>query len=293
LNETNVASLTSTAPLTRHFQGLSPHGFHRVAYHEWGDPENPRVAICVHGLSRNGRDFDVLAESLAATHRVLAVDMPGRGQSEWLADPNDYVFPTYLAALAALIARSGAVTVDWVGTSMGGLLGIVLAAQPRTPIRRLVVNDVGPAIEGAALTRIGTYLGMDPTFATYAEMAACVRAITAPFGALSDAQWDHLTRTSVRQRDDGRWGFNYDPGIAIPFRNAATADLWPLWDAIACPTLLLRGMQSDLLSAATAHEMTQRGPRARLIEFAGVGHAPSLLLEDQIAPIVAFLRALG
>lgn len=291
MNDQNCALLTLTQPRTQYFSGLALHGFHRVAYHEWGDPTNPRVAICAHGLSRNGRDFDVLAEALASTHRVLAVDMPGRGQSDWLANPDDYIFPTYLSTLTALIARSGADTVDWIGTSMGGLLGMVIAAQAHTPIARLVINDVGPAIEAEALTRIGTYLGMNPDFATYAEMTACVRAISAPFGALTDAQWDHLTRSSVRQRADGRWAFSYDPGIAIPFRNATRADLWPLWDAIRCPTLLLHGVDSDLLSAATAQAMTQRGPKAQLIEFAGVGHAPALLDQDQIAPIVAFVRS--
>src|SRR5215510_8976507 len=162
--------LTVTSPRRIAFQSLSPHGFHRVVAYEWGDLSNPRVVVCVHGVGRNGRDFDVLGEALAPTHRVLAVDMPGRGKSDWLADPNDYVFPTYLATLTALIARSGAETVDWVGTSMGGLLGIVMAAQPKSPVRKLIVNDVGPAIEPAAIERIRSYFGMDPTFATYAEI---------------------------------------------------------------------------------------------------------------------------
>ncbi len=286
--------LTASEPRTCHFDGLSPHGFHRVRYYEWGDPANLEVAICVHGLSRNGRDFDVLGEALAPTHRVLAIDMPGRGQSDWLADANDYVFPTYVAMLTALIARSGADTVSWVGTSMGGLLGMVLAAQAKTPVTRLVVNDAGPKLEPAALERIRTYVGLDPTFATYAETDAYIRAVSKPFGTLTDAQWEHLTRTSVAQRANGRWGLTYDPGIAVPFRTAAApVDLWPLWDAIRCPTLVLRGAESDLLSSATALEMTERGPRARILEFAGVGHAPMLLAQDQWQPVVAFLRAVA
>src|SRR5262245_39223679 len=132
--------LTKTSPRELHLRGLSPHGFHNVVYYEWGDASNMDVVVCVHGVGRNGRDFDVLGEALAPTHRVLAVDMPGRGKSDWLADPNDYVFPTYLATLTALIARSGADAVSWVGTSMGGLLGVVVAAQPKTPVVRLVVN---------------------------------------------------------------------------------------------------------------------------------------------------------
>ncbi len=274
-----------------HFRSLSPHGFHRVVYDEWGDRDNPAVVICVHGVGRNARDFDDLAVALAPTHRVLNVDMPGRGRSDWLADPNDYVFPTYLTVLTALVARSGAETVGWVGTSMGGLLGMVLAAQPRTPVARLVVNDVGPTIEPAALERIRGYFGLDPTFATYADIAQYLRTISAPFGRLTDAQWDHLTRSNVRERPDGRWGMAYDPGIAVPFRaSAAPPDLWPVWDAIRCPTLVLHGRDSDLLSAATVAQMAARGPKPTVIEFEGVGHAPMLLSTDQIDPVVRFLR---
>jgi pimeloyl-ACP methyl ester carboxylesterase len=286
--------LTQTAPRTLHFDGLSPHGFHRVAYHEWGEPGNDRVVVCVHGLSRNGRDFDVLGEALAPTHRVLAVDMPGRGVSQWLADPGDYVFPVYLATLTALIARSGAERVGWVGTSMGALLGMVMAAQPNSPVARLVVNDAGPQIEAAALARIRDYLGLDPAFASLEAADAYIRAVSAPFGPLTNAQWEHLTRTSVAPRDDGTWRLTYDPGIAVPFRsNAAPPDLWPLWDAIRCPTLVLRGARSDLLSPATAGEMAARGPRPRVLEFAGIGHAPMLLSPDQVEPVAAFLRERG
>ncbi len=282
--------LTRTLPRTRHFRGLSPHGFHRVVYYEWGAADNANVVVCVHGIGRNGRDFDVLGEALAPTHRVLAIDMPGRGASEWLRDPMDYVAPVYLGTLTALIAASGADAVAWVGTSMGALLGIIAAAQPGTPVRRLVVNDAGPALEPAALARIGQYFGTDPTFATYEELATYVRAIAAPFGALTDAQWDHVVRTNARQRPDGTWGVGYDPGIAVPFRaHPAPTDLWPLWDAIPCPTLVLRGAESDLLSKATAQAMSERGPRPRVAEIAGVGHAPMLLARDQVDIVVDFL----
>ena len=283
--------LTLQQPRALSLRSLSPHGFHRVVYYEWGDPANGRVVICVHGLSRNGRDFDVLGEALAGTHRVIAVDMPGRGASQWLPDANDYVFPTYLTTLTALVARSNAQEVAWVGTSMGALLGMAMAAQRDTPVTRLVVNDAGPLVEPAALARIREYLGLAPTFATFAEADAYIRAVSAPFGALTDAQWDHLTRTSVAQDAQGRWSLTYDPAIALPFRStAAPPDLWPLWDAIRCPTLLLRGAESDLLSPATAQAMTERGPKARLVEFPGVGHAPTLLSADQVAPVIAFLR---
>jgi pimeloyl-ACP methyl ester carboxylesterase len=284
--------LTKTAPRALHFQGLSPHGFHRVVYYEWGAHDNMNVVVCVHGIGRNGRDFDVLGETLAATHRVLAIDMPGRGASEWLRDPMDYVAPTYLGTLTSLIAASGAARVGWVGTSMGALLGIVAAAQPGTPVARLVVNDAGPVLEAAALARIGEYFGTSPTFASYAEIEAYVRSISAPFGPLTDAQWAHITRTNVRENPDGRWSIGYDPGIALPFRaQRAPADLWPMWDAIACPTLVLRGAQSDLLSRDTARAMSGRGPRPRVVEFEGVGHAPMLLAHDQVDAVVAFLRS--
>jgi len=276
----------------REFKSLSPHGFHRVVYDEWGDPDNMRVVVCVHGVGRNARDFTDLAAALLDTHRVISIDMPGRGRSEWLADPNDYVFPTYLTVLTALIARTGAQAVDWVGTSMGGLLGIVLAAQPNTPIAKLVVNDVGPAIEPAALERIRGYFGLDPTFATYDEIAQYIRNVSAPFGPHTDEQWDRLTASNVRQRADGQWGLAYDPGIAVPFRAAAAPpDLWGLWDAIRCPTLVLRGKESDLLSAATAAQMSARGPKPAIVEFAGVGHAPMLLSANQIDPVARFLRS--
>ena len=285
-------AVTASAPRRCEFRSLSPHGFHRVVYYEWGEADNARVVVCVHGVGRNGRDFDVLGEALATTHRVLAIDMPGRGESDWLADPNDYTFPTYLTALVALLARSRAASVDWIGTSMGGLLGIVVAAQPKSPVTRLVVNDVGPVIEPVALERIRSYFGLDPTFATYGEIEQYIRTVSAPFGRLTDAQWEHITRTNVRQRDDGRWRLAYDPGIAVPFRaSAAPRDLWGVWDAIRCPVLVLRGARSDLLSPVTAAQMAARGPRPAVVEFADVGHAPMLLSSEQIDPVARFLRA--
>ena len=284
--------LTKTAPRALHFRGLCPHGFHRVVYHEWGAHDNPAVVVCVHGIGRNGRDFDVLGEALAPTHRVLAIDMPGRGASEWLRDPMDYVTPVYLGTLTALIAASGADKVAWVGTSMGALLGIIAAAQPETPVARLVVNDAGPVIEAAALARIGEYFGTDPTFTSYAQYEAYVRTISAPFGPLTDEQWAYVARTNARERADGGWGVGYDPAIAVPFRaQSAPASLWPLWDAIRCPTLVLRGALSDLLSRETARAMSERGPRARVVEFPGVGHAPMLLARDQVDVVVDFLRS--
>jgi len=203
----------------------------------------------------------------------------------------DYVAPTYLSTLNALVAASGADEIAWVGTSMGALLGIVAAATPGTPVRRLVVNDAGPVIEAPALARIGEYFGADLSFPTYEALAAYMRQISAPFGPLTDAQWEHLTRTNARQRPDGTWGVGYDPRIAVPFRTQpAAADLWPLWDAIRCPTLVLRGAGSDVLAPATAAAMAARGPKARVHEFAGVGHAPTIVAADQVAVVREFLQ---
>lgn len=279
-------------PRDRHFLSLSPHGFHRVAYREWGHPACERVVVCVHGLTRNGRDFDTLAGALADRFRILCPDMPGRGDSEWLRNPADYVFPTYLTALTAMLAHADVDRAAWVGTSMGGLLGMVIAAQANTPVTRLVVNDVGPTIEPLALARIAGYVGLDPVFDSFAALEAHVREVSAPFGALSDPQWAELARTTSRQTADGKWRLKYDPGIAVPFRSApAPTDLWGIWDAIRCPTLLLRGAQSDLLSAATAAAMRERGPKPSFVEFAGVGHAPMFLTSEQIAPVADFLAA--
>jgi len=277
----------------QHFvRSLSPHGFHRVAYREWGHPASSHVVVCVHGLTRNGRDFDALASTLSDRFRVLCPDMPGRGDSEWLADSNDYIFPTYLTVLTAVLAHADVGETAWVGTSMGGLLGMILAAQRATPITRLVINDIGPAIEPASLLRIAGYVGLDPVFDSFAALEAHVREVSAPFGALTDAQWTALASSTARQTADGRWRLKYDPGIAVPFRSpASSGDLWAVWDAIRCPTLLLHGADSDLLSAQTVATMRTRGPKPRLVEFAEVGHAPMLLTTDQIAPVVAFLDA--
>jgi pimeloyl-ACP methyl ester carboxylesterase len=269
---------------------LGPHGFHRLHYYEWGEPANARVLICVHGLTRNGRDFDALAKVLSKDYRVLCPDMPGRGKSEWLTHKEDYAYPVYCADMAALIARSGAATVDWVGTSMGGIVGMLLAAQAGSPIRKLVMNDVGARIPATALNRLKTYVGKDPKFDSLEEAEAYLRFVSAPFGSLTDAQWRHLSEMSFRLRDDGTWGLVYDPAIANAFAGPpADVDLWTFWDLVRCPTLVLRGAESDLLPHETALEMMRRGPKAKLVEFPGIGHAPMLMAEDQIAVVRDFL----
>ena len=274
--------------------GLHSRGFHRLHYTDWGDPANPRIVVCVHGLTRNCRYFDALAANLQDHFRVVSISMAGRGKSGWLVNPQDYGYPQYMADATALIARittGDDADIRWVGTSMGGMLGMLLAARPQTPIRRLVLNDVGALIPKAAMERIGSYVGADPRFDSFDAFERYVRTVCAPFGALTDAQWRHLAEHNARRHEDGRWGMVYDPGIARPFTDAAAKDidLWKVYDAVRCPTLLLRGGDSDLLLRDTAEEMTRRGPRSRLIEFPGVGHAPALLANDQIAAIRAFL----
>jgi len=271
---------------------LGPHGFHRTRYHEWGDPGNPRVVVCVHGLTRNSRDFDALAQALAPAFRVLCPDVVGRGESDWLAHRQDYGYPLYLADVTALIARAGVDSVAWVGTSMGGLIGMMLAAHPGTPIGRLVLNDVGPLIPKAALRRLATYVGKAASFASLDAYERYLREVCAPFGPLSDAQWRHLAQHSVRRNDDGSFALGYDPGIAHAFAGELQdVVLWPVWDSIQCRTLVLRGAQSDLLLRDTALEMTRRGPRATLKEIEGVGHAPALMAKDQIEIVRDFLLA--
>jgi pimeloyl-ACP methyl ester carboxylesterase len=274
---------------------LSPAGFHGMAYVEWGDPANPRVLVCVHGLTRCGRDFDFLAQTLAADCRVVCPDVVGRGRSDWLRDGQHYAIPQYAQDMVALLARLDVEQVDWLGTSMGGMIGMALAAQPGSPIRKLILNDVGPTIAAAALRRIGDYLAAPPDFASPAQAEAYIRSI-APFGDLSDAQWRHLTEHVIRS-DAGRYRLRYDPAIAASFLAAAAAqgegkdiDLWPLYDAIRCPTLVMRGEHSDLLARETVAAMATRGPRARGVEIPGVGHAPMLLDAAQAAIVRAFLR---
>lgn len=284
-------------PFRKHkVQCLASGGLHRMAYLEWGDAANPRVLVCVHGLTRCARDFDTLARALCDRYRVVCPDVPGRGDSEWLRNPMDYAIPTYINAMVTLIARLGAQSVHWVGTSMGGLIGMALASLPETPIVRLVLNDVGPVITAASLERIAAYVGMAPRFPSVDAAEQYVRAVSAPFGQHSDEQWRFLTEHVVRSDPSGGYRMHYDPSIAIPFnaeKNHKDVDLWPTYDAVHCPTLLLRGEQSDLLTPETAAQMAARGPHAALTEIKGVGHAPTLMHPDQIAVVRDFLLAAG
>jgi pimeloyl-ACP methyl ester carboxylesterase len=286
-----------TSPRLRHVQCLDTRGLHRMAYWEWGDPSNRRALVCVHGLSRQGRDFDTLARALCDTYRVVCPDVVGRGQSDFLADPTGYQIPAYVADMVTLLARLDAETVHWVGTSMGGLIGLGLAALPQSPIGRLVLNDVGPTIEPAALVRIGTYLGVPIEWASLEEAADYLLGISKGFGPHSREEWLALAGPMLKPHGGG-FKPHYDPAIGVPFRAvtpelaaSGQAALWRSYDQVACPTLLLRGAESDLLTRETALAMTERGPRARLHEFAGIGHAPTLVARAQIEVVREFLLA--
>ena len=279
-------------PMTEHsILGLGPHGFHRVAYFQWGDPRNDRVLICVHGLTRRGRDFDWLARSLEERYRVICVDLPGRGQSDWLSVAADYQPSTYLQNAAALIARLNVEEVDWLGVSLGGLMGMMLAAQPKTPIRRLVLDDIGGYVGAEALQRIAAYVGQDPSFPDRAGLEAYMREINTGYGPLTHAEWEHLVTHGSRRDENGAWRLHYDPKLAEPFKQGFSEPvaLWPLWDLIACPVLILRGGESDILTAETAAEMVARKPGTQLVEFQGVGHAPMLMDPAQIDAVRRWL----
>ena len=249
------------------------------------------MLICVHGLTRRGRDFDWLARSLEERYRVICVDLPGRGQSDWLSVAADYQPSTYLQNAAALIARLNVEHVDWLGVSLGGLMGMMLAAQPKTPIRRLVLDDIGGYVGAEALQRIAAYVGQDPSFPDRAGLKAYMREINSGYGPLADAEWEHLVTHGSRRDENGAWRLHYDPKLAEPFKEGFSEPvaLWPLWDLIACPVLILRGGESDILTAETAAEMVARKPGTQLVEFQGVGHAPMLMDPAQIDAVRRWL----
>ena len=283
-------------PSLNHVQCLTAGALHRMAYWEWGERDNLRVLVCVHGLSRQGRDFDRLAQALSPRWRVVCPDVVGRGRSDALADPLGYQIPTYVADMVTLLARLDAPQVQWLGTSMGGLIGMMLASMRHTPISRLVLNDVGPSIQFAALQRIATYLGRAPTFSSLHEGAEYLRGISKGFGPHTPQQWLELSRPMLRAHANA-WALHYDAKIAQGLAGLTPkmvvdgeAYAWAAFDAIQAPTLVLRGVDSDVLTRQTAQAMTQRGPRAQLHEFVGVGHAPTLVTDEQIEVVRSFLE---
>jgi pimeloyl-ACP methyl ester carboxylesterase len=300
------------------FQSLANGSFHRIAYTCWGDTANPHVVLCVHGLARNSRDFDFLAAALQPDCRVVCMDVAGRGESEWLDNKSHYTFSTYQNDAAAMLARATApppakwfgrrpcnVKLDWVGTSMGGLIGMFLAAKSGSPIRRLVLNDVGALIPWSALFRMKGYITRGRCFKSVDEVEAYVRDVCAPFGALTDAQWRHLARHSVKQNGEGahssHYALHYDPAIGENLHGHIDPefpmgpdmmrgiDLWNVWGKIECPALVLRGANSEVLLPRTLAEMRERKPDLEVVEFPDVGHAPALMSADQIRVVKEFL----
>jgi pimeloyl-ACP methyl ester carboxylesterase len=293
LNPTKIFYMT----VRRQFvQCFSPAGLHRMSYKEWGDQQNPKVLICVHGITRVGDDFDALASALIDEYRVICPDVVGRGYSDRLANPQLYQIPQYVSDMVTLIARLNSQTIDWFGTSMGGLIGLILASMKDNPIRKLILNDVGPSLRFDGLKRIGELIGQDVRFDTFEQGVQFIREVSSSFGPHTDAQWEKLARDVLRQNAEGKWIRHYDLGLALPVQattleSAAIGEkmLWAAYDAIRCETLLVRGAESDLLSVETAQQMQSRGPRAKLIEIPGVGHAPTFINADQIAIARDFL----
>lgn len=305
----------SLEPRLEYVTCASPAGLHRMAYWEWGDPANDQVLVCVHGLTRTGRDFDALAQRLAGRYRVVCPDVVGRGRSDWLANPAFYTVPQYAADMVTLIARLKPARLAWVGTSMGGLIGMALSgsaafsraaaamrphpgmppAQEGLHFDRMVLNDVGPRLELSALARIGQYVGMPREFDSFEQAVAAMRADSLPFGPHSDEQWAQLARY-VYPEQDGRWVKHYDLALAQPLAAQTPQELaageqllWQCYVGTDCPVLIVRGEQSDLLTTVTVDEMLQRNPRARAVVIPGVGHAPTLMSDAQIEPVAAFL----
>ncbi len=271
-------------------QCLSPAGLHTMAYKEWGEADNPQVLVCVHGVTRVSDDFDHLAEALSDRYRVICPDVVGRGRSSWLKNPQYYAVPQYVSDMVTLLARLDVPQVDWFGTSMGALIGMGLAALPDAPVRKMIMNDVGPNLNFTALMRIGEYIAKEVRFSSFEQGRDYIRTIAASFGPHTDEEWNKLARDVLREGSDGQWRRHYDPALAVGFSGLTEANvkqneqaLWAAYDAITCPVLLVRGSESDLLTTDTAYQMTQRGPRAELVELPGIGHAPTFMHADQIA----------
>ena len=285
-----------TQPVLKSVQCLSPAGLHKMAYKKWGDPANAKVLVCVHGVTRVSDDFDNMAQALCEEYRVVCPDVVGRGRSDWLRDPQYYVIPQYVSDMVTLLARLDADTVHWFGTSMGGLIGMGVASLNDSPVKKLVLNDVAPTLNPLALTRIGEYIGQEVRFPSFDEAARYIKDISLTFGPHTDDEWRKLATDVLRQDKDGQWIRHYDLKLSVPFKAAtpestkqAEAMLWAAYDHIHCPTLLVRGAQSDLVTPEVAQAMAARGPKARVVELPGVGHAPTFMHADQIAVAKDFL----
>lgn len=293
-----------------YYLGLSEEGFHRIAYSEWGNKSNLETPIvCVHGQTRNRHDFDTLAEYLSERGRhVFCPDIVGRGDSGWFKNPLHYTYEQYIADMNVLIARTDATQIDWVGTSMGGLLGMILASLPNSPIRRLVLNDVGPQIPIKGISRLWEYAGKDPDFSSIEEAKTYFKRIYADFGQLSDAQWQRFTETSIREIAPGKFATTLDHGIkTVPAKSKLAwglllhphkalegtffdVNLWDIWYKLTCPVFVIHGKHSDILTASILHKMLQTHPNMEVLEILDAGHAPALLEQTQHEIIYQWLQ---
>jgi len=273
-----------------------PESRHRMTCHQWGDPNARRTLLCVHGLTRNGRDFDVLAQAICGEYRVLCPDMPGRGDSEWLKEPQGYNYPAYAADIFYMLDALNITRLDWLGTSMGGILGMMAANLRPGLIGALALNDIGCIVSAAGLARILAYAGSSPVFHSRAEAEAALRERCAPFGIREEAHWQQLFAHSFQELPDGTLRFACDPAILAslpPDSGSKDIDLWPLWEKVReIPVLLLRGAQSDLLSHDTALAMQTRHPALTLHEIPETGHAPALMAQEQIEMVKQWLNRL-
>ena len=274
---------------TFYVQCIDGDSTHRMAYHAWGNPRNPKVLLCVHGLTRRGSDFKTLAEAMCEDYYVVCPDIVGRGDSDRLSNPMQYAVPQYVADIAQLVKTLGVSQVDWLGTSMGGLIGMVYAAMPNSPIRKMLINDVGPKIEAQAIARLGSYVGQPFSFANRADALNRLNTICASFGEHTPDEWETYNGPMLIERN-GLWIMHYDPDIAVPFASvnplmakAGEMAMWHAFKQIHIPMLIVRGAQSDLLSADTVAQMCKVNSYTRSIEIPNVGHAPAFVKKEQIA----------
>lgn len=274
--------------------GINPLGFHKIAYTEWNDTANNETILCMHGLTRNGRDFDYLAQSLSSSYRIVCPDLAGRGASDRLNNHHFYNQAQYAADLTTLIARLDVQSLIWIGTSLGGILGMYLAAQVRTPIKALILNDIGPLISKIGLTRISKYAKQDQTFVNIDDAERFFRNIYNTTEEITNEQWRHLTECSVTKLDNGQYTLAYDPEVATPLHKWWIPDinLWSLWSKIRCPVLVLRGEKSDILLRQTTDQMQNTWPQTTVFEIPGCGHAPMLMTADQIYLIQNWLKSI-
>jgi pimeloyl-ACP methyl ester carboxylesterase len=279
-------------PKQRYFLSASHEGFKKIAYVEWGKPTAKRTFICVHGMTRNGRDFDYLAKALVKTYdcRVVCPDLIGRGMSDWFEDASRYKFAQYIADMNALIARLDVEDVEWIGTSLGGMIGIVVAAMPNSPIKRLIVNDVGPHVPRFALLRIAKYIKKCPELDTLQQVEVELRERYAPFGTLSDKHWAHIVKYGHKKLDNGKFIFNYDPRIVNIFWILIGSNIWSSWDSLTCPVMVIHGENSDILTNKTLEKMRILQPKTHIYSVADTGHAPALMADDQVQAIVDWVK---